>query len=314
MRDLRVLKTYANYSMCDPNNLADWLADIDPRFRQYTYSMLQSGVGRTNLLQITDEQLQRDCCIENGIHRAQILAAARRPARPCFIDSQCTGPDVFISYRRTTGSQLARSELTPIIMNIRLLQTSFIIDWKIDWAAIGSDCNLLCNKMFYILMNANNLWPKSWKPRHENESVCISLNLYWKWKYLFSFSLLKVHLQVRGFSVFIDVEKLEAGKFEEKLISSVQRARNFILVLSANALDKCMGDTGMKDWVHKVRLFLSTFNVITCTSEVRTWWCVWSAGDCHRPQRKEEHCSCHRQLSVAWSQLSSWGHASRPHI
>ncbi|MCJ8740235.1 hypothetical protein PDJAM_G00056630 [Pangasius djambal] len=171
MRDLRVLKTYANYSMCDPNNLADWLADLDPRFRQYTYSMVQSGVDRNNLLQITDEQLQRDCHIENGIHRAQILAAVRRPARPCFIDSQRTGPDVFISYRRTTGSQLA--------------------------------------------------------------------------------SLLKVHLQVRGFSVFIDVEKLEAGKFEEKLITSVQRARNFILVLSANALDKCMGDTGMKDWVHK---------------------------------------------------------------
>ena len=68
-------------------------------------------------------------------------------------------------------------------------------------------------------------------------------------------SLLKVHLQVRGYSVFIDVEKLEAGKFQDKLIQSVQRARNFILVLSANALDKCMGDTDMKDWVHKVGSF-----------------------------------------------------------
>ncbi|KAG9264968.1 NAD(+) hydrolase SARM1 [Astyanax mexicanus] len=171
LRDLRVLKTYANYSMCDPNNLADWLADLDPRFRQYTYGMVQSGVDSNNILQITDQQLQSDCRVENGIHRAQILSAARRPVRPCLTDSHPAGPDVFISYRRTTGSQLA--------------------------------------------------------------------------------SLLKVHLQVRGFSVFIDVEKLEAGKFEEKLISSVQRARNFILVLSANALDKCMGDTGMKDWVHK---------------------------------------------------------------
>lgn len=126
MRDLRVLKTYANYSMCDPNNLADWLADLDPRFRQYTYCMVQSGVDRNNLLQITDEQLQRDCLIENGIHRAQILAAARRPARPCFIDSQHTGPDVFISYRRTTGSQLARSELTPVIMIIKISSYFFI--------------------------------------------------------------------------------------------------------------------------------------------------------------------------------------------
>nr|XP_025037900.1 sterile alpha and TIR motif-containing protein 1 isoform X2 [Pelodiscus sinensis] len=64
-------------------------------------------------------------------------------------------------------------------------------------------------------------------------------------------SLLKVHLQLHGFSVFIDVEKLEAGKFEDKLIQSVMNARNFVLVLSPNTLDKCMGDPERKDWVHK---------------------------------------------------------------
>ncbi|KAM6933687.1 NAD(+) hydrolase SARM1 [Xenentodon cancila] len=171
LRDLRVLKTYANYSTCDPNNMADWLADVDPRFRQYTYGMVQSGVDRGNVQSLTDHQLERDCHVDNGVHRAKILSATRKPLKPCHTDAQPAGPDVFISYRRTTGSQLA--------------------------------------------------------------------------------SLLKVHLQVRGFSVFIDVEKLESGKFEDKLIQSVQRARNFILVLSANALDKCMGDTAMKDWVHK---------------------------------------------------------------
>ncbi|XP_051535160.1 NAD(+) hydrolase SARM1-like [Myxocyprinus asiaticus] len=171
LRDLRVLKTYANYSTCDPSNLADLLADIDPRLRQYIYGLVQSGVDRNNIVHITEQQLQSDCHIENGIHRAKILSATRRPAKPCLTDSQPAGPDVFISYRRTTGSQLA--------------------------------------------------------------------------------SLLKVHLQLRGFSVFIDVEKLEAGRFGEKLITSLQRARNFILVLSANALDKCMGDVAMKDWVHK---------------------------------------------------------------
>ncbi|XP_056140040.1 NAD(+) hydrolase SARM1 [Lampris incognitus] len=171
LRDLRVLKMYANYATCDPNNMADWLAEVDPRFRQYTYGLVQSGVDRNNVQNLTDQQLQFDCFIENGVHRAKILATSHRPIQPCLTDARPKGPDVFISYRRTTGSQLA--------------------------------------------------------------------------------SLLKVHLQVRGFSVFIDVEKLEAGKFEDKLIQSVQRARNFILVLSANALDKCMGDTGMKDWVHK---------------------------------------------------------------
>ncbi|XP_066551678.1 NAD(+) hydrolase SARM1 isoform X2 [Amia ocellicauda] len=174
LRELRVLKTYAHYSTCDPSNLADWLGVVDPRFRQYTYSLVQCGVDRKGLAQLTDQQLQADCHLDNGIHRSRILAAAKgaqRPSQLCDSPTQHPGPDVFISYRRTTGSQLA--------------------------------------------------------------------------------SLLKVHLQVRGFSVFIDVEKLEAGRFEEKLIQSVQRARNFILVLSANALDNCMGDHAMKDWVHK---------------------------------------------------------------
>lgn len=110
LRDLRVLKTYANYSTCDPNNLADWLADVDPRFRQYTYGLVQSGVDRRHILHVTDEQLRTDCAVENGVHRAKILAAMRHPKKACLTDAQPCGPDVFISYRRTTGSQLARSE------------------------------------------------------------------------------------------------------------------------------------------------------------------------------------------------------------
>ncbi|KAA8594246.1 hypothetical protein FQN60_005080, partial [Etheostoma spectabile] len=192
LRDLRVLKTYANYSTCDPNNMADWLVEVDPRFRQYTYGLVQSGVDSNNVQSLTDLQLQNDCHIDNGVHRAKILSANHRALKPCHTDAQPAGPDVFISYRRTTGSQLA--------------------------------------------------------------------------------SLLKVHLQVRGYSVFIDVEKLEAGKFQDKLIQSVQRARNFILVLSANALDKCMGDTDMKDWVHKeiVTAMAGKKNIVPVTDNF-TW-------------------------------------------
>ncbi|XP_030600581.1 NAD(+) hydrolase SARM1 [Archocentrus centrarchus] len=192
LRDLRVLKTYANYSTCDPNNMADWLIEVDPRFRQYTYGLVQSGVDRHNVRNLTDQQLKYDCHIENGVHRAKILSSSGKPLKLSHTDAHPTGPDVFISYRRTTGSQLA--------------------------------------------------------------------------------SLLKVHLQVRGYSVFIDVEKLEAGKFEDKLIQSVHRARNFILVLSANALDKCMGDTAMKDWVHKeiVTALAGKKNIVPVTDNF-TW-------------------------------------------
>ena len=70
---------------------------------------------------------------------------------------------------------------------------------------------------------------------------------------LFMFcSLLKVHLQLRGFSVFLDIEKLRAGKFDDNLLLSIRNAKHFILVLTQNALDRCQDDNDKKDWVHRV--------------------------------------------------------------
>ncbi|XP_055982839.1 NAD(+) hydrolase SARM1 isoform X2 [Sorex fumeus] len=174
-RELTELKTFANYATCDRSNLADWLGSLDPRFRQYTYGLVSCGLDRSLLHRVSEQQLLEDCGIRLGVHRTRILAAAREMLHsplPCTVCKPSGDtPDVFISYRRNSGSQLA--------------------------------------------------------------------------------SLLKVHLQLHGFSVFIDVEKLEAGKFEDKLIQSVTSARNFVLVLSAGALDKCMQDHECKDWVHK---------------------------------------------------------------
>lgn len=120
---MRVLKTYANYSTCDPNNMADWLVEVDPHFRQYTYGLVQSGVDRNNVQHLTDQQLQHDCLVSNGFHRAKILSSSRRPLKPCHTDAQPAGPDVFISYRRTTGSQLARSASTIQSINSSLLSS-----------------------------------------------------------------------------------------------------------------------------------------------------------------------------------------------
>lgn len=51
--------------------------------------------------------------------------------------------------------------------------------------------------------------------------------------------------------MFIDVERLEAGKFDSNLLNSIKHAKHFILILTSNALDRCVGDVDCKDWVHK---------------------------------------------------------------
>lgn len=66
-------------------------------------------------------------------------------------------------------------------------------------------------------------------------------------------SLLKVHLQLRGYRVFLDIERLTAGPFDESLLNSVRSSRNFVFVCTTGTLDRCLGDDERKDWVHKVR-------------------------------------------------------------
>ena len=44
---------------------------------------------------------------------------------------------------------------------------------------------------------------------------------------------------------------MEAGKFDSNLLQTIQSARNFILVLTSGALDRCMNDNEQKDWIHK---------------------------------------------------------------
>ncbi|XP_059144255.1 NAD(+) hydrolase SARM1-like isoform X3 [Physella acuta] len=186
LRELRDLKISSDYTSCDPSMLGAWLRDVSEDMSQYTYQMLYTGVDRPLLRSVKDSHLSHDCKIVNGIHRMKILskieelrstltspASAPYDSVDALSSSGVHKPpiDVFISYRRSNGSQLA--------------------------------------------------------------------------------SLLKVHLQLRGFTVFIDIERLRAGKFDESLLESVKQAKNFIIVLTPNSLDRCMGDTEKKDWVHR---------------------------------------------------------------
>ncbi|XP_017485726.1 PREDICTED: sterile alpha and TIR motif-containing protein 1-like [Rhagoletis zephyria] len=182
MRELAELKQITDYSSCDPTNMCAVLSNLGPDYARYTYSLLQSGIDRFNLSAVNEEVLLHECHIENSIHRLKLLeamAAVKELPSPVSIsglvsktlDEAIKSLDVFISYRRSNGSQLA--------------------------------------------------------------------------------SLLKVHLQLRGFSVFLDVERLEAGKFDYNLLSSIRQAKYFLLVLTPSALDRCLEDNEQKDWVHR---------------------------------------------------------------
>ena len=177
LRELANLKRMADYSSCDPTNLNGFLTSLGQEYSIYTYEMLNAGIDRQTLMSINEEHLLCECGIKNKIHRLKIQQGVKVERGEFTLPEDCeVGAldktlDVFISYRRSNGSQLA--------------------------------------------------------------------------------SLLKVHLEIRNFSVFLDVDRLEAGKFDNNLLANIRSARNLVLVLTPGALDRCYSDGQQRDWIHK---------------------------------------------------------------
>ncbi|XP_032683872.1 sterile alpha and TIR motif-containing protein 1 isoform X1 [Odontomachus brunneus] len=196
-RELQNLKKMADYSSRDTGNLNSFLQSIGQEFSIYTYGMLNAGVDKESIRNLSEDQLLAECGITNSIHRLRILNAIKNMQHNQFSSCEYESPDkcldVFVSYRRSNGSQLA--------------------------------------------------------------------------------SLLKVHLQLRGFSVFIDVERLEAGKFDNNLLQSIKQAKHFLLVLTPQALERCIQDSECKDWVHReiVAALQSDCNIIPIIDQCFQW-------------------------------------------
>lgn len=60
--------------------------------------------------------------------------------------------------------------------------------------------------------------------------------------------LIRAALQERGYNTFLDVDDLRASHFDERLLGEIERARNFILILSPGSLDRCADE---RDWIRR---------------------------------------------------------------
>lgn len=60
--------------------------------------------------------------------------------------------------------------------------------------------------------------------------------------------ILRDRLDELGYAVFFDVESLRSGDFNTKLYSVIEECRDFILILSPGALDRCVNED---DWVRR---------------------------------------------------------------
>lgn len=178
LRQIHALRLKADPSHGDAESICRWLVQTSRQLALYKVDFVREGVSQNMLCHLTDDILI-DMGISKRLDRMRILMAAAGQVKngPTTLATQAVSPtakkkyDVFISYRRSTGSQLA--------------------------------------------------------------------------------SLLKVHLQLRGLGVFLDVVELGSGEFDNNILLNIADSSNFVLLLTSNSLDRCMGDTLVQDWVHK---------------------------------------------------------------
>lgn len=131
-RELENLKKMADYSSKDVACLNNFLQNIGPEFSIYTYSMLNAGVDKESLKNLNDEQLIVECGITNSIHRSRILNSIKSLETTLALSTEENMDktlDVFVSYRRSNGSQLASllkvSCSTPCSCHITLKRTRY---------------------------------------------------------------------------------------------------------------------------------------------------------------------------------------------
>jgi hypothetical protein len=73
--------------------------------------------------------------------------------------------------------------------------------------------------------------------------------------------LLCERLKSSGLRVFLDVESLNAGRFNQQLLRVIEGCKDVVAILSKNSLDRCVNED---DWVRRelAHAFLHKKNVI----------------------------------------------------
>ena len=191
MENIHKLRRRADVSTFDRGNVTSFLTDIHKDLSLYRVDFARKQITAEFLPRLTKEMLM-EIGVFSAIDQARILHHVSENTGGEDLDTDSTTQlplssryrkkyDVFISYRRKSGSQLA--------------------------------------------------------------------------------SLLKVHLQVKGLSTFLDVASLGGGKFDDALLTIISQCSNMVVILSRDCLNRCIGDQRIEDWMHRELVWALERNV-----------------------------------------------------
>ncbi|XP_063704161.1 NAD(+) hydrolase sarm1 isoform X3 [Culicoides brevitarsis] len=240
-----------------PEDVREWVKQIG--FNCYEEKFFDSKVDGDLLLQLTDDNLQQDLGMTNGIWRKRFERELQNLKKMADYSSKDTSS--IHSFLASIGPEFI--QYTYAMINAGVDQNSLK---HLNEDQLEYECGIKNSiHRARIINSLKSLETKLSMTPEDVESKCLDVFVSYRRSNGSQLaSLLKVHLQLRGFSVFIDVERLEAGKFDSNLLQSIKQAKHFLLVLTPSALERCLDDYECKDWVHReiVAALNSSCNIV----------------------------------------------------
>lgn len=224
------------------SDVATWVKQID--FHDFEHQFIRSRVDGDLLLRLNDTMLNEDIGMRNGILRRRFIRELDRLKQ--IADYSCCDTTHLHEFLLGLAPDYSIYTYPMLMCGIDRNHLRYLNEEQLQ-----HECGVENSIHRYKLQEAIKRESLITLPPAEVEKTLDCFISYRRSNGSQLASLLKVHLELRGFSVFIDVERLEAGKFGNNLINSIYQASNFILVLTPNALDRCIDDEDGRDWVRK---------------------------------------------------------------
>ncbi len=229
-------------------DVKEWVKQIG--FAKFADSFAESRVDGDLLLQLTEDMLQQDISMRNGILRRRFLRELIKLKR--MADYSSCDPSNLNDFLQSLGPEY--SVYTYDMINAGIDRDTLM---NINDEQLLSECGI-SNKIHRLKIQQGVKVERGDFSITDEASLEKNLDVFISYRRSNGSqlaSLLKVHLEIRNFSVFLDVAidgtGLESGKFDYNLLQSIRSARNFVLVLTPSALDRCFNDHEQRDWIHK---------------------------------------------------------------
>ncbi|VDP70389.1 unnamed protein product [Echinostoma caproni] len=241
IRELKRLKSEADYSLIDPSNLAGWLA--------WANSLIPSPrVPNSDMVESTSSNGTSTALVPVNSVSSTTASGQNNPLIPPQLN---TSTDLIQYTYALLKAGIDRS-LLPFLTDSALAEDCHVTNAIHRARILSAIQSYYCPPPALAIDQVGST--QMGVTDSDSASSARTLDCFISYRRVNGSplaSLLKVHLELRRYRVFLDIDRLPAGRFKESLLHSIRSSANFLLVLTPKALDRCVTDEDNTDWVHR---------------------------------------------------------------